>query len=232
MYSQYLHKEIKTNKTFDLSSLIPGGEASLSVRIFHLAVGAVFLWGLLVCGFVMHYVPPVVLDYINFTGLVLICLTLALIGIMMSGLSYSALTSFIGYNLVAIPLGLLIAPALPAHGENVINVSAFCIVFISAAMLLGLALPSIIDEFNRSLIAYSVIMIIMSLVDYNFSHILTHKAEWVISLSICGYICVHWAYASRFEKSLDAAVDTGANLYMDLLKPAVKIAGLLSGKSK
>ena len=49
--------------------------------------------------------------------------------------------------------------------------------------------------------------------------------DWLVALLFCGYIGYDWAKAQEKRKTLDNAVDSAVDLYLDIINLFVRLLG-------
>ncbi len=101
------------------------GDDVLSERTFFLALGASVAYGLLMTAFVA-YKAAYAGFYPNFLVIILAGLVVPIIGCVIAIKSDNPGISFLGYNMVCIPFGLVLAPIVNAYSPQLIR-NAFSI---------------------------------------------------------------------------------------------------------
>ena len=80
----------------------------MSVRAYNLLIGAVLLWGFVINALMCIYLTDTFMEW-NFTMVLIGYFIIAIAGISLSISSDSAFISFIGYNLVVLPVGVVLS---------------------------------------------------------------------------------------------------------------------------
>lgn len=76
----------------------------LSIRAYNIAIGLILLWGFLINIIMCVFCTEIFMQW-NPVAIVIGYLAIVIAGILMSEHSSSALVSFIGYNMVVVPVG-------------------------------------------------------------------------------------------------------------------------------
>ena len=221
-----------------LGAVADGDAGGISVTRYNLILGGVLLWGFLanalICFFtrgidLLDYAPHILIGY----------LVLALIGVLLTR-SHSAVVSFIGYNLVVIPLGFVLS--LYISGFEPLLVTT---VFLETAavtltmMMLSLVFPNLFLSLGRALGITLLIVIVVELIAslvmiatgaFNDGFFLVIDGIVVVVFSL--YIGYDWAIAQRRQRSVDAAVDSACALYLDIINLFIRLLSIAGRRSR
>lgn len=146
--------------------------------------------------------------------------------------SSNPVVSFIGYNLIVVPLGLVLTVLLNLFslaGYDAIIATAFGITTIVTIgmMMLSAAFPRFFLSLGRTLgvtlILTIVVEIIMLIAGASLGII-----DYVVVLIFCGYIGYDWARANACAKTVDNAIDSAAELYVDIVNLFIRILSILA----
>ncbi len=88
----------------------------LSIRAYNVTIGLALLWGFAINVLMCKFCTDVFMSW-NFTVVVIGYFIVAIAGIMMSTLSSSPFISFIGYNLVVLPVRVILSIALTEYDQ-------------------------------------------------------------------------------------------------------------------
>lgn len=202
---------------------------NLSSNTYNLVIGACLLYGFIVNALMVKFLSPLFMGMnplIFLIGYFVLCLA----GIFMSR-SKSPLMSFIGYNLVVVPIGALLSISLPGYDSNLI-LSAIIItgIVVAIMMILATLFPTIFAKLGHALfIALSVSLIaqfIAMLLGYS-----GNAFNWIFVVIFSLYIGFDWYRAQQFPKSLDNAIDCVLDLYLDIINLFLRILQLLSRRN-
>lgn len=197
----------------------------LSTRKYNLAIGLVLLWG-----FVANVVMCTVFRGVFSTWnpfIVLLCYAvMAAVGSCISLFVHSCLVKFIGYNLVVLPVGVVLSICLRGYWVSSV-VQAF--ILTASVTLLMIVISSIKPEVFRSL-GLTLFLCLMGVVVVEIVMIAVGKAtprwwDWLVALLFCGYIGYDWVKAQDKPKTLGNAVSSASDLYLDILNLFLAILG-------
>lgn len=145
------------------------GVDTLSRNAYNFLIGAVLLWGLLLTGIwllqfqLSHFFPS-----INgcFWGYFVSCIA----GIAMFSMSSNPIVSFIGYNLVVVPFGLILNIFLAKVDPVVIHAALQTTTFVTLGMMaLGTFFPQFFAKIGSALFWSLLLVIVIEIVQSVFS---------------------------------------------------------------
>lgn len=204
----------------------------IGTRTYNGVMLGVLLWGLLVnvllcftVGDVYRYVNPVAF----FIGY-LVC---AVAGILIAGKSHKPLVSFLGYNLVVIPFGLVISTAVAVYGGigSRVVADAFLYTLLITAGMGGaaLAFPELFDKLGGALLGTLIGMVVCELLLLVF-RVDQSVTDWIAAGLFALYIGYDLHRSQQFAKTLDNAVDCALDIYLDIANLFLRLLRILSRK--
>jgi len=146
--------------------------------------------------------------------------------------SDNAFISFIGYNFVVVPFGLMVNMAVHSY-EPALVVEAIRITGIVTfvMMVLGSLFPAFFKKIAGALTIALFIVIIVELVEIFFLKKHYGIIDWIVVVIFCGYIGYDWGRANQIPKTMDNAVDSAASLYMDIIILFLRILRILGRRN-
>ncbi len=206
----------------------------ISDRAYNGILLGVLLWGLLVnvllCGFaedlyygVLYKVNPLVI----LIGYV-IC---SFVGILIAGKSSKPLVSFLGYNLVVVPFGLVIAILVQAYGgmDSEIVRDAFLYTMLIALGTTGaaLAFPQLFAKLGGALLGVLIGLVLCEVVLLILGRDQA-VTDWIAAGLFSLYIGFDVYRSQQFAKTVDNAVDCALDIYLDLANLFIRLLSILS----
>lgn len=209
------------------------GARILSAQEYNMVLGGTLLYGFLVnCFMVKFCFDSVYSLFENQILFYLLYFVMVIVGTLLVNGSTSPVVSFIGYNLIVIPLGLVLSLVLNAYAmagyENTITMAFAITGLVTAAMMIASAMfPDFFLSLGRvlgfSLIITIVIELILTLTGNGLEVI-----DYIVVLIFSGYIGYDWAKANACAKTADNAVDSAAELYVDIVNLFLRILRILA----
>lgn len=213
------------------SAVVEEGQI-IGARAYNGILLGVLLWGLLVnvalcmtVGSVYRYVNPVV-----FTILYAVC---AFAGILIAGRSQKPLVSFLGYNMVVVPFGLVISTLVEAYGGPYTSIvaDAFLYTLVITVGMTGaaLAFPNLFQKLGGALLGclFGLLLCEILLLILGRDQVVT---DWVAAGIFSLYIGYDVWRSQQFAKTVDNAVDCALDIYLDLANLFIRLLSILSKK--
>lgn len=203
-------------------------QSVLSDNAYNLLIGAVLMWGFAVNWYLVETVPTSYLQslspWVLFGGYFASCIA----GIVLTSASSNPWVSFIGYNLVVVPMGLILNLIVSRFSPDTVSMALQTTVLVTFGMMV---LSSIFPRFFAGLGGYLfwglLIAIVVEVIQTFVFGIHTTVMDWIVALIFCGYIGYDWHMAQSVEKTADNAVDMATHLYMDIINLFVRLLEIL-----
>ena len=207
-------------------------EKIVSDAIYNFIIGTSLMWGLLLNFIaVKSSVAEFILTYIGFMGMIILYFALAFSGVYIFNKSKEPMISLLGYSMVAFAFGLILELCLLAYDSSVI----FPAIVITGGvtiimMILGSLFPAFFFGIVRMLTLSLLAVIIIELVLFFFFRTQLVIIDYIVIVIFCGYIGYDWGKANAVPKTVDNAIDSAANIYMDILNLFLRILRILGRK--
>ena len=194
------------------------GQDAMGSFAFLLVLGIVLVWGLFLTGGVAAYTAPLGM-WFNWWQFLVVGLVIPIIGIIIAIKSDNALVSFVGYNLVVVPFGVILAPVTLAYTSVVLE-NAFMLTGLVTIvmMVLAMLMPGLFRGMGRGLFGALVALVIVRFVQLLIPGLLALTIiDWLAALLFSLYIGYDVSRALDVPKTLDNAVDIALDLYLDII---------------
>jgi FtsH-binding integral membrane protein len=199
--------------------------------IYNLVIGLVLCWGFLVNWLLVYHVSSSWLNSIDpkifFFGYFASCF----FGVYLFNSSKEPLISFIGYNFVVVPFGLVVNIVVSGYNPDLVLQAIRLTTVVSIIMMaVGGIAPRFFEKIH---IAISIALLCVLAVEIFQIFVLGIHGDWidwVIALLFCGYIGYDWGRANRIPKTVDNAIDSAAAIYMDIINLFLRILRILGRK--
>ena len=200
----------------------------VSTNIYNLVIGLVLCWGFFINWLIVKNVPYEAVAGISPLLFILLFFGLSLTGAFIFNRSANPFISFIGYNLVVLPFGLVIDIIVHQYDPNVVLEAIRVTGIVTAVMMvLGSMFPAFFKKIAGALLVALIAVIIVELVEVFFFGIHHGIIDWIVALIFCGYIGFDWARANSIPKTIDNAVDSAASLYIDIINLFIRILAIM-----
>jgi FtsH-binding integral membrane protein len=209
-----------------------GNDHTMDLSGFYGLISAFTIYGLLGSALSAHlanqagYVPTL-------WSILILGLAIPIIGIVVAHKSTNWLVSFVGYNMVLVPFGIILAPVLQKYDADVVRNA--CLLTAGITFIMGLAgtiFPNVFSRLGSALFLSLTCLVLVRIgglfvPELNNIGIIDYIAAGIFSL----YIGYDMYRASVIERNIDNAVDVALSLYLDIINLFLEILKIL-GKNK
>lgn len=206
----------------------------ISVRRYNAVMLLILLWGFLVNTVMVYYFAIPIMRLLSGVGPLWIFIgyfVLAIAGIAISARSTNPWISFLGYNLLVLPIGVLLCLILPGIPAVIVTKALLLTGIVTATMtLLGLVAPNVFLGMGRTLFIALIVGILAELVATFLFHYSGTAFDWLFVVLFSGYIGYDVAKSQIYPKTVDNAVDCALDIYLDIINIFIRLLALLSRK--
>ena len=206
-------------------------DRTVSASLYNLVIGLTLCWGLLINWWMVTSIPVGAIRDIHpllFIGGYLLS---GLAGIYLFHRSNRPWVSFVGYNLVVVPFGLVVNLAVSRYDASLVTDAIRVTAFATLVMLtLGTLFPRVFARIPGALTVALLAVLVVELVEILVFNIRHAMIDWLVVLIFCGYIGYDWGRANQIPKTIDNAIDSAAALYMDIINLFLRILRILGRK--
>jgi hypothetical protein len=202
----------------------------VSDRTYNLILGAVIVYGVLVNMLMVKYLAPV---FIGMNPIVLLLgyFVLCFAGIMITYKSKDPLVSFLGYNLVVLPIGAVLAVCLQGYDNGTIFQAFLLTTLVTAVMLIAAsAFPGTFAGMGRMLFIALIGLVIGQLICMLLG-VYPTIISWIAAVIFSLYIGYDWVKAQMYVKTVDNAVDSALDIYLDIINLFLQLLRILGSRN-
>lgn len=204
----------------------------LSLRLYNFIIFAILIYGFVINIALCTYIGNLII-YFNPLGIMIAYFVLALLGCFMATYSDNAIISFIGYNMVVVPVGVVLSICIRIYGglTSPIVLTAFIITtcIVSVMAVIGLYKPKFCSKLGGLLFACLIGIVIaeIAMLLFGFKNTLI---SWISAIVFSLYIAYDVYYSQMLQPTLDNAVDSALNIYLDIINLFLNIVNISSKK--
>ncbi len=212
-----------------ISTAVDSGEL-ISDRVYNGIIIGVLLWGLLV-----NYVLCALFSesILNVQPLVLLIgyLVLAIAGTVIAARSHNPVVSFVGYNMVVVPFGLVISWLVGGLGgmDSQVVTYAFLYTMLIATGMFAcyLIAPQFFSRIGGALLAVlgGLVLCELILLIFRVDQVVT---DWLAAGIFSLYIGYDIYRSQQYPKTVDNAVDSALDIYMDIANLFIRLLVILA----
>ncbi len=201
----------------------------ISDRAYNAVMIGVLLWGLLVNVLLCAYVGDVY-RYINPLVFLILYFVCAFAGIRIAAKSNNPLVSFLGYNMVVVPFGLVISTMVDAYGgisSAVVRDAFFYTLMITLGMMaVEMIFPSFFANLGKALLGCLIGLVVCELVLLIF-RVQQNVTDWIAAGIFSLYIAFDIYRSQQFAKTIDNAVDCALDIYLDIANLFIRLLQIM-----
>ena len=146
--------------------------------------------------------------------------------------SKNAVVSFIGYNFVVVPFGLVVNLVVYHYDRSLVIDAMLVAGMVTLIMMtLGTLFPVFFKRIVGALTIALIAVIMVQLIEIFILGVHHGIIDWIVIVIFCGYIGYDWGKANRIPKTIGNAVDSAAALYMDIINLFLRILRVM-GRAK
>ena len=225
-----------TKTIFEERNFVPEGETELSERAFNLVIGGMLMWGFLLNYLTVALFGQQVIAMVsgmNPIVFLLVYLALVLIGntLVVKG---GAGLSFIGYTLIAAPIGIVICLSVRGVPVDIVKSAVLITAIVTLCfMIAGTIFARFFLGLGRVLLFALLFTIVGSLINMLLFGGRGYMIyEWIGAAVFSLYIGYDWARANTCARTLNNAIDLSASLYLDIVNLFLRILEIMNRNRK
>lgn len=204
----------------------------VSTRTYNAVMLLTLMWGFLVNAVMVHYFTlPIVrlMSGVSPLWLFVGYFVLALAGVFISARSTNPWLSFLGYNLLVLPIGVMLCLLLPGIPVAIVTKALLLTGIVTATMtLLGMVAPNAFLSMGRTLFIALLVGIVAELVATFLFHYTGAAFDWIFVILFSAYIGYDVAKSQIYPKTVDNAVDCALDIYLDIINIFIRLLAILS----
>ena len=196
---------------------------TLSNRTYNLLIGVMLLYG-----FIVNFVTVKLFTNTFKTwnpSLVLIgYFLIAVSGIVVHRCSKKPLTSFIGYNLIVLPISPALSLVLRTTQTDTLIRTIITTAAVTLAMIIIATIkPQLFSSLCTTLLTILLLVITVEVVLLLFGVAIPKWWDILMAFLFCVYVGFDWSLAQQREHTVKNAMDAVINLYLDIINIFVRL---------
>ena len=212
-------------------------DIAVSRRVYNLLIGGLLLWGFALNFLMVKLLGEKVSEFAMNGGalpILLIYLVCVILGVVLVRRD-NPVTSFIGYNLIALPVGLILCVALQGYPSSVISTAVLMTAIITAVfVVLGSIFPNLFLSIGRALGVGLIILIVGELITLLLFRSSRMDLVWAYLGAglFAMFIGFDWARCNVCACTVNNAIAASANLYLDIINLFLRLLQILNKNRK
>lgn len=203
----------------------------ISTSFYNFIIGLTLLWGFIINAIIVKTISINSIQSIPSIIFVIGYFVSCIFGTYLFNAYNNPIVSFIGYNFVVIPFGLVLNTIVCRYDASlVVNAMSITGVVTFSMMFLGTMFPRLFQN-SIGTITYALLLVVLyEWIAYRWLNIDRNAIDWIVVVIFCGYIGYDWGKANQIPRTVDNAIDSAAELYMDIINLFVRVLKILSRK--
>ncbi len=203
----------------------------LSESRYNFMIGLMLVWGFGLNYVIAKLFTPVILTFLfSSSGMIAFLIAYFILVIAGSSLvrSYSAGKCFLGYNMIVLPLSVVVALATVLYEPALVTRAALCTAIVTLIMLIvATAFPQFFQNMAGGLsVALLGVILVEGLGGLFFRNVFT-MTDWLVVGIMSLYIGFDWVRANSVQPTTTNAIAAASALYLDIINIFVRLLSIL-----
>ena len=207
------------------------GAQELTESRYNLLIGLMLAWGFGLNFAITQLLGPRLLGIAAGGGMLAFVIAYFVLVMIGSGMvrSYNAGTCFIGYNLIALPVGALVAMATAAYDPGLVARAALSTAIVTLMMMIVSSLiPQVFERMAGGLGVALLATIVVESLGMLFFRAAITLTDWAVVIIMCLYIGYDWVRANSVQRTPTNAIAAASALYLDIINIFLRILSILA----
>lgn len=222
------------NKEMKLQRMEKTGGAQLSRRAYNAAIGVVLGIGLLINAAMAQFLPASAFELMGqyplavFIGFIVVSIG----SFFVINKSDNPAISMLGFIVLSAAFGYFVAAAVQSYTDTTVTRAFMLTAAISIAMVVAATIvPNIFAKMGTALLAALAITLIAEVATVFITHSDPIAFDFIFVIIFALYIGYDWQKAQAYPPTLDNAVDSAADIYVDIVNLFIRLLAIL-GRNK
>ena len=202
----------------------------LTRRAYNAVIGGVLLFGLLLNVWIVSEFSQMAAMVLNNSpvGFIVAFLVVSFGAIFVVYKSNNPAVSFVGFIVLSTAFGVLVAAVVQSY-TSVTVTRAFMLTALVTLTMIAVAtvIPSVFAGLGRALFAVLVVTLVAEIAFMLITGTDPVVFDWIFVIVFSLYIGYDWQKAQAYPPTLDNAVDSAADIYVDVVNLFIRILSIL-----
>lgn len=222
---------VMSNRAYKEARLVANDDPVITSQMYNGVLGGTVLWGILVNIIMSTVFADAILD-MNYLAVVLIYFIGSFVSMLVVYNSSNPVISFVGFTGLSISMGLLLT-----FYVSLFDFASIMLAFVSTGIVVGIMIactvlfPEFFKGLGRVLFATLLIAVATEFILSLIMGIDSTIFDYLIVVIFCGYIGYDWVKAQKYTPTLDNAVDSAADIYVDIVNLFVRILSIIAKRN-
>ena len=202
----------------------------LTENTYNIVIGLTLLWGILINVVMAYFLTPYILKI--HPGVILVLYLAGSIGCFtLIFKSRKPAISFLGFTGLAIAMGLVLTFFLTAYTSATIYAAFLSTgIIVVAMMIIATIFPTFFLGIGRTLGFALIGSLVVELIGGLIFHMSLGIFDYIMVVIFAGFVGFDWAKAQAYPKTMDNAIDSAADIYVDIINIFIRILSIMGKK--
>lgn len=209
-----------------------GNANEISRRTFNGIMSLTVLFGLILDIVIAIFFGEAI-QTINPAILIIGFLIVGLLSLLMIYGSRKPVVSFVGFTILSAVFGILLAYVIGLYDFSIVvqafGATAICVF---AFVALGIIFPQFFKSIGKMLFFALLITIIVEVILLLLGISEPSIINWIVVAIFCGYIGYDFAKSQEYVPTVDNAIDSAADIYVDIMNLFVRFMSIFADSKK
>lgn len=219
------------NSSYKQQRLFAEEDVQISSESYNKILGGTLIWGILI-NIIMATVFGEVILEMNMLAVMIVYMVGSFICTYIVYNSSKPLVSFLAFTGLSVCMGLLLT-----FYVSFFEIGTVSIAFLSTGIVVGIMIsftmlyPDFFRGLGRTLFASLLISVIVEFIMSLLFDVDSTVFDYIIVVIFCGYIGYDWVKAQDYSPTVDNAIDSAADIYIDIVNLFIRILRILAKKN-
>ncbi len=224
----YKGDKIMDNTSYKEARYFAGEEEQLTRQKYNTILGGTLLWGIVI-NIIMATVFAESILEMNYFAVLIIYFVGSLVSTMVVYNSSNPVVSFVGFTGLSISMGLLLT-----FFVSFFDIGSIALAFASTAVVTGIMIgcsiffPDFFRGLGRTLFITLLVTVFAELILSLIMGMDSTIFDYIIVAIFCGYIGYDWVKAQDYVPTVDNAVDSAADIYVDIVNLFIRLLSIIA----
>lgn len=206
-------------------------DSFVSEKTYNLIIGAMLLWGFGLNYLMVTLWSDAILSWFSTVNpfVFLICYILCVIVGSLLIHKTGSVGSFTGYTMIAAPIGILLCAYIDGISVDIVQSAVLVTAIVTLGfMILATIFPDTFLRMGRMLFYSLLFLVVAELLTALFFKRFPMIYEWLGVGLFSLYIGYDWSVANHRSLTVDNAIDSAAELYLDIINLFIRILSIMA----
>lgn len=203
----------------------------LSESKYNLIIGATLTWGFGLNYLMMQFFGPAIVNLVYGYGALPFLIGYIVLVLIGSGMvrSFNPVKCFIGYNLIAVPVGMIAVAATMFYDPTIVVRAVLCTAIVTLSMMIvSMIFPQFFARMAPALGISLLAVVLAETVAMLFFRMDITILDWIVVGILSLYVGYDWVRANSVQRTTTNAIAAASALYLDIINIFLRLLRILA----